>query len=349
MNRININGTSIGVLHPPYIVAELSANHNGSLRKALETIKMAKDCGANAIKLQTYTPDTLTIDSTKDDFKIKGGNWDGYTLYELYKEAQTPYSWHKEIFKYCQDIDLTCFSTPFDEEAVDFLESLGAPAYKIASFEATDLSLIRYAASKQKPIIISTGMASEEEVVEAFEAAKSTGNNQIIMLHCISSYPAPIDESNLRTIPDISKKLDCTVGLSDHTLGNNASITSIALGGCFIEKHFILDKEDEGPDSSFSITPDELRELTKSCYEAWQALGVAGYERKEAEQENIKFRRSIYTIKDIKKGQTLDENNIKRIRPGFGLPPKHFNEILGKKTLEDLERGTALSWDFIED
>jgi pseudaminic acid synthase len=340
---IQINGQTIGSSHPPYIIAELSGNHNGSLERALRTIDMAKAMGADAIKLQTYTADTITIDCDKEDFQIQGGPWDGYNLYRLYTWAQTPFDWHKAMFEHARKVGITCFSTPFDETAVDLLEDLNAPAYKIASFEAVDLPLIRYVARTRKPMIISTGMANLEEIAEAVSAARESGCSELVLLHCISGYPAPADQSNLRTIPDLGRRFDVVPGLSDHTLGISVAIASVALGACLIEKHVTLSRADKGPDSHFSLEPEELKLLCSSTREAWQALGAAGYERKPVEEENVKFRRSIYVVKDIKAGEKFTKENIRRIRPGFGLAPKHYEELLGKVAKTDLEAGTAIA------
>ncbi len=345
---IEINGRKIGPDYSPYVVAELSANHNGSLQVALETIAQAKKCGASAIKLQTYTADTMTIDCVSPDFNIKGGPWDGYNLYKLYKQAETPYEWHKELFEYAKRIEITCFSTPFDESAVDLLEDLNSPAYKVASFEITDLPLIRYIASTKKPMIISTGMANLEEISETVDAVRSSGCTDLILLHCISSYPAPAKQSNLATILDLEKRYNVITGLSDHTLGTAVSVASVALGACFIEKHFILSREVSGPDSEFSIEPSELTQLCRDSKIAWQAIGEAGYDRKPAEVQNLRFRRSIYVVKDIKSGESLNESNVRRIRPGFGLEPKNYESIMGKKAQRDLSRGEALSWDMLK-
>jgi pseudaminic acid synthase len=347
MKPIVIDGREIGENHPPYIIAELSANHNGVLEKALNTISEAKKCGAHAIKLQTYSADTMTIDCDREDFIIQGGLWDGYQLYELYKEAQTPFKWHKAMFDHARKVGITCFSTPFDESAVDLLEELNAPAYKIASFEVTDLPLIKYVASTKKPMIVSTGMAGLEEIEEMLEAVKNAGCKDLIVLHCISSYPAPIDQSNLRTIADLRNRFGVQVGLSDHTTTNTASVVATAFGASLIEKHFILDKSDKGPDSSFSIMPRELKRLIKETNDAWLSMGEAGYERKEAEKGNVKFRRSIYFVKDLKAGEVITSNSIRRIRPGYGLAPKFESEILGRRVKTDVEIGTATSWDLI--
>ncbi len=347
MKTIDIDGRRIGELESPYIVAELSANHNGDLNRALQTIKMAKEMGADAIKLQTYTPDSLTIDCDKEDFQIHGGLWDGYNLYKLYEWAHTPYEWHKEMFDYARKVGITCFSTPFDESAVDLLEDLNAPAYKIASFEAVDLPLIRYVAQTGKPMIISTGMANLEEISEALNAARDAGCQQIALLHCVSGYPVPADQTNLRTIPDLANRFDVVPGLSDHTLGTTVSVASIALGAAVIEKHVTLSRAEKGADSEFSLEPDELKQLCLQTKDAWAALGQAGYERKPVEEKNIRFRRSIYVVKNVKKGEVFSEDNVRRIRPGFGLPPKHINEIIGKKAACDIEYGTALQWSHI--
>jgi len=343
-----INGRPIGPGFPPYIIAELSANHNGDLQRALKTISMAKEMGADAIKLQTYTADTLTIDCEREDFQIQGGLWDGYSLYKLYEQAHTPFEWHKEMFEYARKIGITCFSTPFDESAVDLLEDLNVPAYKIASFEVVDLPLIRYVAGMGKPMIISTGMANLEEITEAIEAARSAGCKDIVLLHCISGYPAPIVQSNLRTICDIEERFDVVVGLSDHTLGTTVSIASVALGACVIEKHVTLSRTDKGPDSDFSLEPAELKRLCVESKDAWAALGVAGYERKPVEESSMKFRRSIYVVKSIRIGETFTADNIRRIRPGFGLAPKYIDEILGKSATCDIDYGTALRWEHVQ-
>lgn len=349
MSFITINGQKIGQDYPPYIIAELSANHNGILQKALDTITAAKKCGADAIKLQTYSADTMTIDCDREEFHVRGGLWDGYKLYDLYKEAQTPFEWHKAMFDHARNIDITCFSTPFDETAVDLLEDMNVPAYKVASFEAIDLPLIKYIASTKKPMIMSTGMANLDEIEEMVSTAREAGCKDLILLHCISSYPAPIEQSNLLTIPDMRKCLGVQVGLSDHTTSNTASIVSVALGATLIEKHFILDRNDKGPDSEFSIEPNELEALCKETKEAWLSLGKIGYERKPAEEANAKFRRSVYFVKDISAGEIITQEHIRRIRPGFGLPPKVEANLLGKTAKVDIKRGTATSWDLINE
>ncbi len=345
---VNIAGRKIGSAYPPYVVAELSANHNGSLERAMKTLEAIKASGADAVKLQTYTPATMTIDCRKPDFMVSGGLWDGYSLYDLYAWAQTPFEWQKALFDKARDLDITCFSTPFDETAVDLLEDLNAPAYKVASFEAVDLPLIRKVSETGKPVIISTGMANLEEIAEALQAARDGGCQELILLHCISSYPAPVDQSNLRTLIDMSERFDTVVGLSDHTLGNTVALTSIALGANFIEKHVTLSRNDKGPDSEFSLEPNELSALCVSAKEAWLSLGVAGYDRKPAEESSMKFRRSLYVVKDIKAGDVFTEQHIRRIRPGYGLAPKYMTELLGKRASMDVEAGTAMSWGLIE-
>ena len=345
IQELKINGRNIGRNYPPYIIAEMSANHNGSIEKALKTIKTASECGVDAIKIQTYTADTMTIDCDNEDFIINGGLWDGFKLYDLYKWAETPFEWHKRLFEYAAEIGVTIFSTPFDETAVDLLEELKTPAYKIASFELIDIPLIKYIASKQKPIILSTGMSSEEEIMEALNAIYQQNNNEIILLHCISSYPAPVEKSNLNQIKNIAEKFNVISGLSDHSLGTTISIASVALGASVIEKHFTLDRNDKGPDSEFSIEPKELSNLCKNTKDAWNALGEKGFIRDEVESKSKLHRRSIYFIKSKKAGEIIHKNDIKRIRPGYGLSPKFEQEIIGKKLTVDVNRGEPTSWD----
>jgi N-acetylneuraminate synthase len=345
----SINGRTIGPGHPPYIVAELSANHNGSLERALATIDAAKRCGADAIKLQTYTADTLTIDCDRPDFMIKGGLWDGYKLYDLYKWAQTPFEWHQEMFSHARKRGITVFSTPFDESAVDLLESLDAPAYKIASFEVVDLPLIRYVAGTRKPMLVSTGMASEQEIDEAVSTARAAGCKDLLLLHCISSYPAPIEQANLKQIPELARRFGVISGLSDHTLGTTAAVVAVAFGACAIEKHFTLSRADKGPDSEFSLEPADLTRLCAESRDAWLALGREGYERKASEQGNKMFRRSIYFVRDLPAAAVIGPTDIRRIRPGLGLAPKHFDEIVGRRLKVAVTRGTATSWDLFDE
>ncbi|WPP70021.1 pseudaminic acid synthase [Acinetobacter pittii] len=334
--KITINNRNIGTDFPPYVIAELSANHNGRLETALKIIEEAKRCGADAIKLQTYSADTITLNSQNEEFMIRGGLWDGQSLYELYQKAQMPWEWHKPLFEHARALDITIFSSPFDRTAVDLLEDLNAPAYKIASFEAVDLPLIKYVASTGKPMIISTGMADKEEIGEAIQAAYDGGCKELVVLHCVSGYPAPAEDYNLLTMVDMAKSFDVPIGLSDHTLDNTTAITAVALGACLIEKHFTLDRNGGGPDDSFSLEPKELQHLCQSAKTAWQALGGVDYGRKSSEQGNAQFRRSLYFVKDLKAGDVIDESSIRSVRPGYGLPPKFYDEILGKKVIQDV-------------
>lgn len=338
-----INSRLIGPNYPPYIIAELSANHNGSLETAFSIIESAKRCGADAVKLQTYRPDTITLDCDADEFRIKGGLWNGRTLYELYEEAHTPWEWHASLFECARRAGITMFSSPFDASAVDLLESLGAPAYKIASFELVDLPLIRYVARTGKPMIMSTGMADEIEISEAIEAARSAGCRQLALLHCVSGYPAPAEDYNLRTIPDIITRFGKVTGLSDHTLDNTTAITSIALGASIIEKHFTLNRSGGGPDDSFSLEPDELTELCKGVKTAWSALGRVDYTRKSSELANVQFRRSLYFIRPLKAGDPITSDVVRSVRPGFGLPPKYLDALLGRPVLRDVLPNTPVS------
>jgi pseudaminic acid synthase len=343
-----IGNRKISLSDSPYIIAELSANHNGSLSLAKKSILAAKSSGADAVKIQSYEAHTMTIDSDKPDFIIKGGLWDGYKLYDLYDEAKTPFSWHKELYDYSSEIGIEIFSSPFDESAVDLLESINTPAYKIASFELTDLPLIEYVAKTNKPILMSTGMASEDEISEAIETARMHGSKDILLFHCISSYPAPLEESNLNMINKLRSRFGVEVGLSDHTLDNMAATLAIAKGAVAIEKHFILDKALTGPDSEFSMDPTQLSSLVINAKKAWKSMGNDNFERANAEEASLAFRRSIYFIRDIKKGSVITKNDIKRIRPGFGLKPKYFDEILGRTLSVDVDAGTAVTWDLIE-
>jgi len=348
MNSLTIDNRIIAPDYPPYVIAELSANHNGKIETAFKLIDQAKLAGADAVKLQTYTPDTITLNCSTEDFQIKGGLWNGRTLYDLYKEAHMPWDWHKPLFYHAQKVGVTIFSSPFDNTAVDLLEDLNAPAYKIASFEAIDLPLIRYAASTGKPLIISTGMASMEEIHEAIDAAKSSGCTQLAILHCVSGYPATAAEYNLRTIVDMRERFGTITGLSDHTLDNTTAITSIAMGASIIEKHFTLDRNGGGPDDSFSLEPEDLKALCAGVTTAWKALGAVNYERQSSEKANVKFRRSLYFVKDAKLGELVTEDHIRSVRPGFGLAPKCFEEVVGKKFLKAATFGTPVSRDYFE-
>lgn len=345
----SIDGHAISRDHPPYIIAELSANHNGSLTRALETIDAAHRCGANAIKLQTYSADTMTINCELDDFMIRGGTWAGYKLYDLYKWAETPFDWHHEMFEYARKLGITVFSTPFDESAVDLLESLNTPAYKIASFEITDLPLIRYVAAKGKPLIMSTGLASEREIEDAVTAARSSGCEQILLMHCVSSYPAPIEQTNLYQIQELAARFNVETGLSDHTLGTTASVASIAIGAVAIEKHFTLSRAEKGPDSKFSLEPEEFSRLCSETRDAWSALGKSGFARPQAEAGSIVFRRSIYFVRDLPAGAVVGPEDIRRIRPGMGLAPKYFDQLIGKRLKVAVTRGTATTFEQFEE
>lgn len=345
---VEIDNRKIGPNFPPYIIAELSANHNGDINRAFEILEMAKRCGADAIKLQTYTQDTLTIDCDKPDFKIEGGLWDGRTLYDLYTEAHMPWDWHKSLFAKAKELGITIFSSPFDTTAVDLLEELGAPAYKIASFEAIDLPLIEYVAKTGKPLIISTGMANKEEIQEAVETAKNAGCKELVVLHCVSGYPAPSGDYNLATIPDMAKRFDVFTGLSDHTIDNTTAIASVVLGACLIEKHVTLDRNGGGPDDSFSLEEPELFKLCRDAKIAWEALGKVNYERKESEKGNLVFRRSLYAVKDIIAGELFTNENVRSIRPGYGLAPKYLKNILGKRAKNNIEIGTPLKIEFVD-
>ncbi len=346
--KFKINNRIISPDQPPYIIAELSANHNGSLERALKTIDEAKRCGADAIKLQTYTADTMTIDCDLPDFMIKGGLWNGFKLYDLYKWAETPYEWHEALFEHAKKIGITIFSTPFDETAVDLLEKLNTPAYKIASFEIVDLPLIRYVAKTGKPIIMSTGMASEEEIDEAVTTAREAGCLQLILLHCISSYPTPMDQANIKQIPNLANRFNVISGLSDHTLGTTASVAAVAQGACLIEKHFTLSRKDKGPDSEFSLEPEDLKKLCIDTKDSWLSLGKQGFNRQEAEEGSKVFRRSLYFIKDLSKGHIIKADDIRRIRPGMGLSAKYYEKILGKTLLKKVSKGQAISFQDFE-
>jgi pseudaminic acid synthase len=331
-----------------FIIAELSANHNGSLETALETIKAAKRAGADCIKLQTYTADTMTIDSRKSGFTIEGTIWEGKNLYELYQEAYTPWEWHEALFKAAKEEGLICFSSPFDKSAVDLLESLDVPAYKIASFEITDIPLIEYVASKGKPVIISTGIASTEDIELALDACKRMGNDDIAVLKCTSSYPAPIEEANMAMVKDIAKRYNVIGGLSDHTIGSTAPVVATCFGARIIEKHFILDRSVGGPDASFSMNEEEFKDMVNAVREAEKAIGSVDYNLTEKQKNGRNFCRSLYVINDIKAGETLTENNIKSIRPGHGMHPKFYKEMLGKKAIKNLEKGDPLSFNSVE-
>jgi N-acetylneuraminate synthase len=346
-SSININDRKIGIDYSPYIIAEMSANHNGNIDNAYKIIDMAKAAGADAVKLQTYHPDTITMDISTPEFMIEGGLWDGQSLYALYKGAFMPWEWHKPLFDYAKKVGITIFSSPFDSTAVDLLEDLNTPAYKIASFEVVDLPLIRYVAQTGKPMIISTGMADAEEIQEAIEAAQEGGCRELAILHCVSGYPAPAEDYNLRTLFDMQKRYGLVTGLSDHTIDNTTAITSVALGASIIEKHVTLDRNGGGPDDSFSLEFDDLKELCDGTKTAWQSLGVVDYGLKSSEQGNVKFRRSLYFVKDMKEGEVITKDCIKSIRPGFGLAPKFHSGIIGRRVKKDIKTGMATSWNLI--
>ena len=346
---MKIGNKIIGGDNPCFIIAELSANHNGDLNVAIETIRKAKKTGADAIKLQTYTPDTLTIDCDNEHFKIEEGTlWDGKTLYELYGEAYTPWEWHKRLFEVAEEEELICFSSPFDFSAVDFLEKLDVPAYKIASFEIQDIPLIEYTASKGKPIIISTGIADEADIQLAVDTCRKVGNNDIVLLKCTSSYPAPLDLANLKTLPDLRQRFGAEIGFSDHTYGFLAPVVATTLGAKVIEKHFILDKSIGGPDADFSLDVEEFTEMVKAVRDTEKMLGTVSYEVPEKVKKNKKFARSLFVVEDVKTGDILTTDNVRSIRPGYGMHPKYFKEIIGKKFNIDLNRGTPLRNNYIE-
>lgn len=345
---MKIDSFEINFSSSVFIIAELSANHNGSIGIAIETIKAAKRAGANCIKLQTYTADTLTIDSDKEDFLIKGTIWEGKNYYQLYQEAYTPWEWHAELMKVAKEEGLICFSSPFDRTAVDFLEELDVPAYKIASFEITDIPLIEYVASKGKPIILSTGIAELEDIELALEACRRMGNNDIALLKCTSSYPAPINEANMVMVKDLAERFNVISGLSDHTMGATVPVVATVFGAKIIEKHFILDRSIGGPDASFSMNEAEFTAMVQAVREAESAIGVVDYNLTEKQIKGKDFSRSLYVVEDMKTGDVISEKNVRSIRPGFGLHPKHYTEILGKKVTQDIERGDAMSLDYID-
>ena len=343
-----IDGKKIDESNQPYLVAELSANHGGSIERAKESIRSAAKTGISAVKIQSYTPDSMTIKCNKKDFFISEGLWAGSQLYDLYKSAYTPFEWHRELFDCAKKENITLFSTPFDENAVDLLEELNVPAFKIASFEIIDIPLLEYIASKNKPILLSTGMSSLDEIDEALKTIRKISDQDVLLFHCISSYPTPTSESNLANIKFLKDKFGVEVGLSDHTTNNLAAIVAIGMGAVAIEKHFKLDDNECGPDSSFSLNIEQLSNLVKDCKSAWEAKGKTTFSRSKLEKDNLVFRRSIYFVKDLKKGERIKKDDIKRIRPGYGLKPKYFNSLIGKIVTKDVERGDPLKWDLIE-
>lgn len=345
---IIIADRQIAVDQPPYIIAEMSANHNGSIENAFKIIEAAKQSGADAVKLQTYRPDTITLNCDSEEFHIHGGLWDGRTLYELYEEAHMPWEWHAPLFAHARKQGITIFSSPFDNTAVDLLEDLNAPAYKIASFEAIDIPLIKYVASTKKPMIISTGMASKVEIQEAIDAARSGGCTQLAILHCVSGYPAPASDYNLKTISDMTLHFGVVTGLSDHTIDNTTAIASVALGACIIEKHFTLNRDGGGPDDSFSLEPPELAALCASARVAWQATGQVDYSQKSSEIGNVKFRRSLYFVRSGQAGDIITPDMVRSVRPGYGLEPKYYEQVIGSKLRQSIIKNSPICWSLIE-
>ena len=341
---MKIAGREIGKNNPAYIIAEMSGNHGGSLDRAKEIIHAAKEAGADCIKIQTYTADTLTIDCSNEYFRIKGSAWDGENLYSLYKRAYTPWEWHEELKAEADKLSIDFFSTPFDNSAVDFLEKLGIGFYKIASFELVDIPLIKYVAGTGKPIIMSTGMATLAEIETAVDAIRNEGNDQVALLRCASAYPAVTDEMNLKTMQNMAETFNVPVGLSDHSYGSVGAVTAVALGASIIEKHLCMGREIETADSSFSMTPDEFASMVKDIRQAEKAIGRVKYGPSEQEKDSIAFRRSIFAVKDIKAGEKLSEDNIRVIRPGYGMEPKYYEELIGQTALDDIEKGTPLKW-----
>jgi N-acetylneuraminate synthase len=348
MPEISIAGRRIGPGHPPYVIAEMSGNHNGDIKRAFALLEAAKKAGADAVKLQTYTADTITIKHDGPGFRIEGGLWDGRTLYELYQEAHTPWDWHPQLFAKARELGIAVFSSPFDPTAIEFLEQLDAPAYKIASFEIVDLPLIQRAAKTGKPLIVSTGIAGLGEIAEAVEAVRAAGGREIALLHCTSGYPTPPEDSNLRTLPHLADAFGVVAGLSDHTPGTAVPVAAVALGANLIEKHFTLRRADGGPDAAFSLEPEELAELVANCRTAWTALGKVNYELEASEKGSKIFRRSLYAVQDIPAGGRLTSDNVRSIRPGHGLPPKHLPDVLGRRASRAIARGTPLAWSLID-
>ena len=347
MTTIKIAERTIGQGHPPYVIAEMSGNHNGDINRAMQIMAAAKSAGADAIKLQTYTADTLTIDHDGPDFQINDGLWDGRTLYELYQEASTPWQWHEALFAKGRELGITVFSSPFDETAVDFLEKLGAPAYKIASFEAVDLALIEKIAATGKPMILSTGMVNLAAITTAVQTAQNGGCQELALLHCVSGYPTPLADSHLLTIPDLARRFGLVVGLSDHTLGITAAIVGTALGASIIEKHMTLDDRDQGPDVAFSLNPAQMQSLCSECHTAWSTLGRANYDLKPSEKNNTRFQRSLYVVRDMAAGEPFTKESVRCIRPGFGLAPSQLQSVLEHRAAYAIPRGTALTADML--
>ena len=348
-NKFNINQYEVGNFLKPFVVAELSANHNGSIDNIYILIDEAKKAGAHAIKLQTYHPDLITLNCNSEDFLIKEGAWKDLSLYELYSKGHTPWAWHKDIFDYCRSIGITIFSSPFDNSAVDLLEDLNSPVYKISSFELVDIPLIKYAASTRKPLIMSVGMASKDEISEAVFAAKDSGCSNLALLHCVSSYPAYPEDFNLKKINELANEFDVVVGLSDHTIGNVVAISSVILGAAIIEKHFTLDRRNNGLDDNFSTEPEEFKLLCEDVDSAWKSIGYENFERCEREKENLKYRKSLYFVKDLNAGDIITESSIRSVRPGYGIKPKFFYEIIGRRVKSPIKKFTPVLFDLIEE
>ena len=346
-NSFEIAGRRVGPDQPPYLIAELSGNHNGDMGRALAMVDAARDAGADAVKIQTYTADTITIDHHGPGFMLDQGLWAGRSLHELYREASTPWDWHAALFDHAARIGIPMFSSPFDATAVDFLETLGAPAYKIASFELVDLPLIARTAATGKPMIMSTGMATAEEIAEAVAVVREIGN-PLVLLHCISGYPAPIEDSNVRTIPDMAERFGTYTGLSDHSLGHGVAAAAVSLGAVMVEKHFTLSRDDGGVDAAFSLEPEEFRTLVETCHTAWAALGRARYDLKPSETNSRVFRRSLYVVRDMAAGEAFTPETVRSIRPGYGLPPKYLGDILESCATRPLRRGEALDWSMVD-
>lgn len=346
---IQIENKKIGGDNPTFIIAEMSANHKQDFNKAIEIIKRAKEVGADAIKFQTYTPDTITLDCDNEYFQIKQGTiWDGTTLHKLYQEAYTPWEWQPKLKEIAEKEGLICFSSPFDKTAVDFLENMNVPAYKIASFEITDIPFIEYIASKGKPVIISTGIATLSDIEEALNACRRMGNSQVILLKCTSAYPSPIEDVNLKTIPNMSETFNTIVGLSDHTLGTHVSVASVALGAKVIEKHFTISRSEGGPDAAFSMEPDEFKDMVKGIRAVEKALGTVTYDLTDKQKKSREHSRSLFVVKNIKKGEVFTEDNVKSIRPAFGIKTNYMKDVVGKKAIDNIKKGTPLNWSLID-
>lgn len=348
MNKIiTIDGKEIGKNRPVYIIAEMSGNHLMDFDRAKEIIYLLRDSGVDAIKLQTYTPDTITIDCNRPEFMATSSLWKGETLYSLYQKAYTPWEWQEDLMRYANDLGMTCFSSPFDITAVDFMEKIGMPAFKIASYEINDVILLRTVAKTSKPVIISTGIAHLEDIERAFDVCRQEGNDNVILLKCTSAYPSPYEDMNLKTIPLMENTFDCLVGLSDHTLGSEVALGGVALGACVIEKHVTIDREDGGPDAAFSMEINEFTDMVKQIRNLEKALGKATFQLTDKQEEGRTGSRSLYVVKDMKKGDVFDESNVKSIRPGYGMHTMHYDDIMGKCAKQDIEKGTPMSWDLI--